>query len=141
MTWPGDDLTWQEFENDLADRFRRMPGGHFLVLSHRGHQELYVQFRVDEDGPLLGECRGLGGSVEPEGQQSRLEQLGWHSPDPKAGLPNYWRYWPANRPPKNSASSGASEDDLRAAASQATRTMRDVLGIPSPSHIEEQSGS
>jgi len=53
MTGRGDDLTWQEFENGLSDRLRRMPGRDFLVLSRRDHQELYVQFRVDEDGPLL----------------------------------------------------------------------------------------
>lgn len=132
---------WQEFENVLADRLRQMPRRDFLILGNRDHLELYVQFRVDEDGPLLAECRAPDRSAALGEQHSRLEQLGWDSPDPKAGLPNYWRYWPANRPPKNSASSGASEDDLRAAASQATRTMRDVLGIPSPSHIEEQSGS
>lgn len=131
---------WREFENALAERLRRMPRGAFLVLGHRDHPELYVQFRVDEDGPLLGECRAPDSSAEPEGQQSRLEQLGWHRPDRKAGLPNHWRYWPANRPPKNSPSSGASEDDLRVVASLATRTLRDVLGVPTPSHLEEQSG-
>jgi len=117
-----------------------MPRGAFLVLCHRDHLELYVQFRVDEDGPLLAECRGLDGCAEPGGERSRLEQLGWHSPDRKAGLPNYWRYWPANRPPKNLPSSGASEDDVRRGASMTTRLLRDVLGVPSPSHLEEQSG-
>lgn len=94
---------WREFENALAERLRRMPRGAFLVLGHRDHPELYVQFRVDEDGPLLAECRAVGGTAEPEGQQARLEQLGWQSPDPKAGLPNYWRYWPANPAPRELA--------------------------------------
>lgn len=140
MTGRGDDLTWQELENGLSDRLRRMPGRDFLVLSRRDHQELHVQFRVDEDGPLLAECRVLDGSAEPRGERSRLEQLGWHSPDRKAGPPNYWRYWPANRPAKNSPSSAASEDDIRSAAGQTTRTLRDILGVPSPTHLEEQSG-
>lgn len=135
---------WQEFESGLARRLRLMRPGEFLVLGYRDHPDLYVQFRVDEDGPLYAECRGpvatsrFGRKRVPE--PSPLEQLGWLKPERKH-FPNHRRYWPANPPPNKGDSSAPSDDDIREAANLATRSLRDVLGVPSPSNIEEQAGS
>lgn len=126
-----DNLTWDEFELQLAVALERMAVDQYFIVSTRpkGDDEslYYVQFAQGGRAGFLAEAVGnnflMGAEQLSPAQEDAMAQLGWQFPHPRATKPaNFSREWPMPAP-------------FAEVARLAVRTLREIYGVEAPADL------